>query len=106
MASCSGMRPTTARPHRARSPAISDLARGVAGGDCREAVERWAHGERWYVNAASAGRVVGGVNSQATGVAQPFDTALGYIGRAAFLPIKTDNGLVHLGVHGTYVPKP
>lgn len=87
-------------------PAISDIARGVAGGDFREGAEIWANGDRWYVNAAVTGRVVGVVNSQATGVVQPFDTALGFIGRAVLLPFKTDDVIVHVGVHATYVPKP
>jgi phosphate-selective porin OprO/OprP len=87
-------------------PAIADMARGVAGGDYREGAELWAAGRRWYANAAVTGRTVGVVNSQATGVAQPFDAPLGYIGRLAFLPIRTDDVLLHVGVHGTFVPKP
>jgi phosphate-selective porin OprO/OprP len=87
-------------------PAISDISRGVAGGDFREGAELWANGDRWYMSAAVTGRVVGVVNSQASGVTQPFDTALGYIGRIAVLPVKTDNAILHLGLHGTYVPKP
>jgi phosphate-selective porin OprO/OprP len=86
-------------------PAVADIARSVAGGDFREAGEVWGGTDRWYVSAAVSGRVVGVVNSQATGVAQPFDTALNYIGRAAFVPIKADWGLLELGVHGSYVAR-
>ncbi len=86
-------------------PAIADIARGVAGGDFREAAMLWASGERWYAAGSVTGRTVGVVNSQATGVTQPYDSALGFIGRAAFIPYKDDDALVHLGVHGSYVAR-
>jgi len=86
-------------------PAVADMARGLTGGDFREAGEIWGGTDRWYVSAAISGRVVGVVNSQATGVAQPFDTALNYVGRAAFVPIKTDNAMLEIGVHGGYVAR-
>jgi phosphate-selective porin OprO/OprP len=87
-------------------PAIADMARSLAGGDFREAGEVWAAGERWYVNGAITGRLVGVVNSQATGVSQPFDSQLGLIGRVAVLPLKGDGYLAHLGVHGSYSARP
>jgi phosphate-selective porin OprO/OprP len=87
-------------------PAIADMARSLAGGDFREAAEVWAAGQRWYVNGAVTGRLVGVVNSQATGVSQPFDSQLGLVGRAAVLPLRGDDYLVHVGVHGSYVLKP
>jgi phosphate-selective porin OprO/OprP len=87
-------------------PASADMARSLAGGDFREAVQIWAAGERWYASGAVTGRVVGVVNSQATGVSQPFDSSLGLIGRLAVAPIKTDEGMLHLGVHGSYVARP
>jgi phosphate-selective porin OprO and OprP len=87
-------------------PAEADMARGVAAGDFREAAEVWAAGRRWYANAAVTGRLVGVVNSQGTGVSQPFDSQLGFIGRAAILPLEGENYLVHLGVHGAYVARP
>ena len=49
---------------------------------------------------------MGVVNSQATGVSQPFDSQLGFIGRLGFLPVKTDNALVEVGLHGSYVDRP
>jgi len=87
-------------------PAIADMARSLAGGDFREAAEVWASGERWFANAAVTGRLVGVVNSQATGVAQPFDSQLGLIGRIAVLPVKGEGYLVHLGAHGSYSARP
>lgn len=87
-------------------PAIADMARSLAGGDFREAVMLTASGERWFAAGSVTGRVVGVVNSQATGATQPYDSALGLIGRAAFNPFKSDDYLVHLGVHGSYVLRP
>jgi phosphate-selective porin OprO/OprP len=87
-------------------PAVADMARSLTGGDFREAGEIWGGTDRWYVSAAISGRVVGVVNSQATGVAQPFDTALNYIGRAAFVPFRSDDGMLELGIHGGYVARP
>ncbi|THD61181.1 MAG: porin [Phenylobacterium sp.] len=86
--------------------AASDIARGLAGGDSREAAEVWANGAWWYVNAAVTGRSVGVVNSQATGVSQPYDSQLGYIGRLGVLPVRTEKALVEIGVHGSYVDRP
>ncbi|MBS0331649.1 MAG: porin [Proteobacteria bacterium] len=87
-------------------PAAADIARSVAGGDFREGAEVWGATEWWYVNAAVTGRVVGVVNSQATGVAQPFDSPLGFVGRLAFLPIRSEFGMLEVGVHGSYVERP
>lgn len=87
-------------------PAVADMARSLAGGDFREAVQLWAAGERWYASGAVTGRVVGVVNSQATGVSQPFDSNLSLIGRLAFVPFKNDDGMLQLGVHGSYVMRP
>jgi len=86
--------------------AIADMARSVAGGDFRHAAEIWAAGERWYVAGAVTGRLVGVATSQGSGVSQPFDSQLGLVGRFAFLPLKTDDYLAHLGVHGSYVLRP
>jgi len=86
--------------------ASADIARGLAAGDAREGAEVWAAGERWYANAAVTGRVVGVVNSQASGVSQPFDSQLGFVGRLGVLPIRTDEAVLELGVHGSYVDRP
>jgi phosphate-selective porin OprO/OprP len=87
-------------------PASADIARGLAGGDFREAASVWAAGDRWYASGAVTGRTVGVVNSQATGVSQPFDSALGLIGRVAILPLKGDDYLALVGAHGSYVARP
>ncbi len=87
-------------------PAVADMARSLTGGDFREAVQLWAAGERWYASGAVTGRVVGVVNAQATGVAQPFDSSLGLMGRVVLAALKTDNGMLQLGAHGSYVVRP
>jgi phosphate-selective porin OprO/OprP len=87
-------------------PADADMTRSFAGGDFREAGEVWAAGERWYANAAVSGRLVGVINSQGTGVAQPYDSQLGFIGRVVYLPLLGDDYLVHVGAHTAYVARP
>ena len=87
-------------------PAVADVARNLAGGDFRDSAQLWATGANWFASGAVTGRVVGVVNSQATGVAQPFDSQLGLVGRLVFQPVKTDDLLVQLGVHGSYVARP
>jgi phosphate-selective porin OprO/OprP len=86
-------------------PAVADMARSVAGGDFREAGEIWGGTDRWYVSAAVTGRTVGVIGSTGSAVSQPFDAALGFVGRAAFVPVKTDDLLVELGLHGSYVDR-
>lgn len=87
-------------------PASADIARSLAGGDFREAAQVVANSDRWFVSGAVTGRTVGVVNSTASGVAQPYDSQLGFIGRAAFVPFKTTDYLLHLGVHGSVVAHP
>jgi phosphate-selective porin OprO/OprP len=87
-------------------PASADIARSLAGGDFREGASIWASGDWWYASTSVTGRLVGVVNSQAIGVAQPFDSQLGFIGRVGFLPVKTANAMLEVGVHGSYVARP
>jgi phosphate-selective porin OprO and OprP len=87
-------------------PASADIARSLAGGDFREAGEIWGNGSWWYVNGAVTGRLVGVVNSTAVGISQPFDSQLGFIGRVGFTPIRTDNAILEVGLHGSYVDRP
>ena len=87
-------------------PASADIARGLAGGDFREGASVWANGDWWYASGSVTGRLVGVVNSQGTGVSQPFDSQLGVIGRVGFLPVRTADALIEVGVHGSYVARP
>ena len=87
-------------------PASSDLARNVAGGDYREAAQLVANTGRWFLSAAVTGRTFGTVNSTASGVSQPYDSQLGAVGRAAIIPFKGKDWLLHVGVHGSWVARP
>lgn len=86
-------------------PASADIARSVAGGDFREGAMLWAAGDRWFAAGSVSGRSVGVVNSQATGVTQPYDSALGLLGRVVIMPVKTDDLQLQIGVHGSYVAR-
>lgn len=84
-------------------PAIADIARGVAGGDYREGAQLAASHDRWFASAALTTRVVGTINSTASGNAQSFDQAFGGILRAAVVPIRGDDYMLLAGVHGSRV---
>lgn len=84
-------------------PAISDIARGVAGGDFREGAQLAASRDRWFASVALTTRVVGVANSSSNGSAQPYDQAFGGIVRAAVVPIQGEDYLVLAGAHGSRV---
>ncbi|MBV9840818.1 MAG: hypothetical protein JOY99_04645 [Sphingomonadaceae bacterium] len=81
-------------------PASADIARSVAGGDFREGGQIAITQPRWFASAAVTGRLV---NTAGSSAVQPYNSALGFVGRAAALPVKTDDAIVHLGLHGSYV---
>ena len=84
-------------------PAASDVARSLAGGDYREGGQIAFTGRRWFASGAITGRQV---NTAGSGTTQPYKDPLGFIARAGVLPIKGDDDLIHLGVHGSYVAHP
>ena len=84
-------------------PASADVARSLAGGDYREAGQIAFTGARWFASGAITGRLVNTAGSSTT---QPYQSQLGFIGRAGILPVKSDNDLIHLAVHGSYVAHP
>jgi phosphate-selective porin OprO/OprP len=75
----------------------SELVRSLAAGDGRSAAGVFANGDRWNVSAAVTGGTV---------ATQTFDEQLGIVARAAFVPFKRDNALIHLGVNTTVVVNP
>ncbi len=77
--------------------AVAEMVRGMAGADARVGAGVLANGERWNVSAVVTGNTVG---------QQSFDEQLGLVARAAFVPIKTKSGLVHLGVNTSQVIHP
>jgi phosphate-selective porin OprO/OprP len=84
-------------------PAISDIARSIAGGDFREAIQFQASTSRWLASLALTTRTVGTINSTGSSTAQSFDQAFGGIIRLAAIPFQGDDWMVHVGAHGSRV---
>lgn len=84
-------------------PASADVARNLAAGDFREAAQIAFTGARWFASGATTGRLVNVAGSSTT---QPYQSPLGFVARAGILPIKSDDAVVHFGVHGSYVAHP
>lgn len=76
---------------------IAEVVRNLAGGDGRVGAGAFANGERWTVSAAVTGGVV---------ETETFDEQLGFVGRAAFTPLKGEDWLVHLGANANLVLNP
>jgi phosphate-selective porin OprO/OprP len=86
---------------------ISDLARGLAGGDTRLAGQVFGYGDHWLAAAAVTGRTVGTLNTgTASAVPQTFGDQLGFTGRLAGTPYHDNGFLVHVGANGSYVVHP
>ena len=108
-------------------PAGVDTAASLSGGDYREGAQLYAYTDRWFAaggvtsrlvgTTGATGAVVSGVTTTsaggvatttttttqvATGTAQTYDQALGFIGRAAFSPFYNDDWRTHIGVSGSY----
>jgi phosphate-selective porin OprO/OprP len=97
---------TSGMPFIERS-VVEDLARGLAAGDTRLAAQVYGWGDTWLVSGAVTGRTVGVINTgTAAAVPQTFGDQVGFVGRAAFVPLHGDDWLVQVGVHGSYVDRP
>jgi phosphate-selective porin OprO/OprP len=81
-------------PERA---AVTELVRGLAGGDGRTGAAVLANGDRWSVFGAVTG---------ATVATTAFDEQLGAIGRVTYLPIKGLDYLVHVGASANLIVNP
>lgn len=107
------------------SPA--EIARNVAAGDSRSAIQvagngLWGEGDsglasRWFFSTAFTGNTVGTINSSNTvntasgstvtvGTLQPFGEQTAWIGRAAIAPFMSNDWQAHLGVNYQYVFQP
>ncbi|MFL5295510.1 MAG: OprO/OprP family phosphate-selective porin [Phenylobacterium sp.] len=94
-------------------PSPAEVARNVAAGDSRSALQVfgngvWGQGDagvaaRWFASAALTGNTVGTINSTGGATAQPFDEQTAIIGRFAIAPFDTTNWQLHFGVNGQYV---
>jgi len=78
-------------------PAISNITNSIAGSEPRAAFAVIANGDRWY----TAGYLTG---SQAGTAAN--DEQASAVARAVYLPVKTADTLLHVGVNGSYVFQP
>jgi phosphate-selective porin OprO/OprP len=98
-------------------PAPAEVARNVAAGDSRSAIQLtgnglWGEGDsgiatRWLASAAITGNTVGTLNSAASGfTAQPSDEQTGIIGRFALAPFDSTNWQAHFGINAQYVTQP
>ncbi len=83
-------------------PAVVDASASLSGADFREGFQLWASGDRWFASGIATSRNVATINSTGTTTAASFDQALGFVGRAVYLPFKGDDWLTLVGVHGSY----
>jgi phosphate-selective porin OprO/OprP len=96
------------------SPA--EVARNVAAGDSRSAIQFqgngiWGDGDsgiaaRWFFSTALTGNTVSTVNSTGAFAVQPLDEQTGIIGRFAVAPFDSTNWQAHFGVNAQYVSQP
>jgi phosphate-selective porin OprO/OprP len=97
-------------------PSPAEVARNVAAGDSRSALQVYGNGiwgagdsgiaTRWFLSGAFTGNTVGTINSTGGSTAQPFDEQTAIIGRAALAPFESNDWQVHFGVNGQYVFMP
>ena len=84
----------------AERPAVSEMERGLAGGDGRSSVGAFFNGKSWYFGGVLTGDVVGAPSAAEFGESQ------GYIVRAAFDPIHGKDYDVHIGGNVTGIISP
>ncbi len=95
-------------------PAPAEVARNVAAGDSRSAIQVFGNGAfgsenmpmMWMVSGAVTGNTVGTVNSAGSIGTQPFGEQLAYTGRAALAPFGGSQWVVHVGLNAQYVQHP
>ena len=108
-------------------PAPAEVARNVAAGDSRSAIQvtgngLWGEGDsgiaaRWFATAAFTGNTVGTINSSNTvntaagntvvvGTLQPSDEQTAIVGRFAIAPFSSTDWQAHFGVNAQYVMMP
>jgi len=97
-------------------PSPAEIARNVAAGDSRSALQVagngvWGEGDsgiaaRWFLSGAITGNTVGTINSTGGATAQPFDEQTAVIGRFAIAPFSSTDWQAHFGVNAQYVFQP
>jgi phosphate-selective porin OprO/OprP len=97
-------------------PAPAEVARNIAAGDSRSALQLAGNGvfgqgdtgiaSRWFLSTAITGNVVGTINSTGGATAQPADEQQAWIGRVAIAPFSSTDWQAHLGLNAQYVFHP
>ena len=97
-------------------PAPAEVARNVAAGDSRSAIQLtgngvWGEGDsgiatRWFASGALTGNTVSTVNSTGGFATQSLDEQTGIIGRFALAPFDSTNWQAHFAVNAQYVSQP
>ena len=97
-------------------PSSAEIARGVAAGDSRSAIQVASNGifgegdsgiaTRWFVSGAVTGNTVSTVNSTGGFATQPFGEQEAIIGRVALAPFDSTNWQAHFGFNAQYVFRP
>ena len=97
-------------------PAPAEVARNVAAGDSRSAIQLtgngiWGAGDsgistRWFASGALTGNTVSTVSSTGGFATQPLDEQTGIIGRFALAPFDSTNWQAHFAVNAQYVSQP
>ena len=97
-------------------PAPAEVARNVAAGDSRSAIQltgngMWGAGDsgiaaRWLFSTALTGATVGTINSTGGSTAQPNDEQTAVIARFAVAPFDSTNWQAHFGVNAQKVTQP
>jgi len=97
-------------------PAPAEVARNVAAGDSRSALQVFGNGligegdsgvaARWFLSTALTGNTVGTINSTGGATAQPSDEQQAWIGRVAIAPLSSTDWQAHLGLNAQYVFHP
>jgi phosphate-selective porin OprO/OprP len=97
-------------------PAPAEVARNVAAGDSRSAIQiatngTWGSGDsgvavRYLVSGAVTGNVVSTVNSTGAFAVQPLDEQTALIGRFAIAPFDSTNWQAHFGINGQIATQP
>lgn len=97
-------------------PGPAEIARNVAAGDSRSALQVAGNGvfgegdsglaARWFASTAVTGNTVGTINSTGGATAQPFSEQTAWIGRVAIAPFQSTDWQAHLGLNAQYVFHP
>jgi len=91
----------------AERPAVSDLTRGLAGGDTRIGVAAIGNGERWFFSGAYTGALVSSLNSGAAAFNAPtFDEQQGVDLRVAAVPFQGKDWMTHVGATASVIAQP